>query len=82
MDFEDYLQPEVGIIAAVTATLFSPRVRRLLRRGVVYSTAGVLMAGDAATSFARNIGRGAQRARETFSTSAKQTTAQETTSGG
>lgn len=81
MDFEEYLQPEVGVVAAVTAALFSPRIRRLLRRGIVYSTAGVLMVGDTATSFAKNIGRGAQRARETFKTNINQVPAQEAASG-
>jgi hypothetical protein len=64
MEFEDYLQPEVGIAAVVTATLFSPRARRFLRKGLVYGTAGVLIAGDAMSSFTRSIGQGAQRARE------------------
>ena len=62
MDLEDFLEPEIAIVAAVTATVFSPRVRNFLRRGAVYGLAGALIAGDAATSFARNIGQGFQQA--------------------
>jgi len=58
MEFEDYLEPEIAVTAAVTAALFSPRGRQIIRRGVVYSIAGVMIAGDAITSFARNIGHG------------------------
>ena len=60
MDLEDFLQPEVGVAVAITAALFSPRARRIIRRGLTYGTAGVLIAGDALTSFARNIGQGVQ----------------------
>jgi len=62
MEFDDFLQPEVAVTAAVAAVVFSPPARRLLRRGVVYGLAGGLMAGDAITSFARSIGRGVQEA--------------------
>ena len=58
MELEDYLEPEIAVTAAITAALFSPRGRQILRRGVVYSIAGVMIAGDAITSFARNIGQG------------------------
>jgi hypothetical protein len=67
MDFDDFVQPEVGIAALVTAAIFSPGARRFLRRGLVYGTAGVLIAGDAITSFTRGIGQGARRAREAVS---------------
>ncbi len=62
MDLEDFLEPEIAVVAAVTATVFSPRVRNFLRRGVVYGVTGALIAGDAVTSFARNIGHGFQQA--------------------
>ena len=62
MAFEDYLEPEVGIAVAVTAAVASPRVRNVLRRGAVYGLAGVLMAGDAVTSLARGVQRGARNA--------------------
>ena len=47
---------------AVTAAVFSPRVRQVLHRGAVHGLAGVLIAGDAVTSFARGVGRGLQEA--------------------
>lgn len=62
MNPEDFLEPEIAITAAVVAAVFSPRVRNLLRRGAIYGLAGVLVAGDAVTSFARNIGQGFQAA--------------------
>lgn len=62
MDLEDFLEPEIAVVAAVTATVFSPRVRHFLRRGAVYGLAGALIAGDAVTSFARSIGHGFQEA--------------------
>lgn len=58
MDLEDYLEPEIAVTAVVTAALFSPRGRQILRRGAVYSIAGVMIAGDAIASFARSIGQG------------------------
>jgi len=61
MDVEDFLEPEVGIAAAVVAAVASPQVRNVVRRGAVYGLAGVLMAGDAIVSFARGVGQGAQR---------------------
>ena len=62
MDFDDYVQPEIAVTAVVAAAVFSPRTRRLLRRGVVYGLGGALMAGDAVTSFSRSIGRGLKEA--------------------
>ncbi len=58
MDPEDFVSPEVGITAAVVATIASPQIRRVVRRGAVFGVAGVLMAGDALTSFARGFGQG------------------------
>jgi hypothetical protein len=58
MELEDYLEPEIAVTAAVTAALFSPRGRQILRQGAVYSIAGVMTAGDAIASFARSIGQG------------------------
>ncbi len=62
MDVEDFIDPEVAAAAAVTAALFSKRVRGVLRQGAVYGVAGTLIAGDAITSFARGLGQGVQRA--------------------
>jgi hypothetical protein len=64
MDFEDFLEPEVGIAAVVVAAIASPGARKLIRRGLVYGTAGALIAGDAVTSFARRVGQGARQATE------------------
>jgi hypothetical protein len=74
MDVEDFLEPEIAITATVAAALFSPRGRSWLRRGLVYGTAGVLMASDAVTSFARSIGRGAQQAGATIADGTSQLT--------
>ena len=59
---EDYLEPEVAVTAVVAAAVFSPKARSWVRRGLVYGTAGVLIAGDALTSLARNLGQGVQQA--------------------
>jgi hypothetical protein len=58
MELEDYLEPEIAVTAAVTAALFSQRGRQILRRGAVYSIAGVMTVGDAIASFARSVGQG------------------------
>ncbi len=73
MALEDFLDPEVAVTAAVTAAIFSPRARKLIRRGLVYGTAGVLIAGDAITSFARSVGQGIQEAGASDSTAAQNT---------
>ena len=62
MDLDDYAQPEIAVTAAVVAAVFSPPIRRLVRRGVVYGLGGALIAGDAVTSFSRSIGRGLKEA--------------------
>jgi hypothetical protein len=48
------------VAVAVTAAILSPGVRGLLRKGAVQGLAGVLIAGDALSSFARGVGRGLQ----------------------
>jgi hypothetical protein len=50
MALEDYLEPEIALTAVVTAAIFSPTARNWIRRGLVYATAGLLIAGDALTS--------------------------------
>ena len=62
MALEDFTDPEVAIVAAVAAAVFSPRVRGWLRRGAVYGMAGVLVAGDAISSVARGVGQSVQQA--------------------
>ncbi len=61
MALEDSLEPEIAVTAAVVATASSPKVCGWIRRGLVYGTAGVWIAGDAATSVARNVGQGIQQ---------------------
>ena len=65
MALEDYLESEVVVAVAATAAIMSPRARKLLRRGAVYGLAGVLMAGDAVSSAARNVAPGVQHAATT-----------------
>jgi hypothetical protein len=60
MALEDYLEPEVGVAAAVAAIVFSPTGRKWLRKGAVCGLAGVFAAGDAISSAAQNVGRGIQ----------------------
>jgi hypothetical protein len=62
MEPEDFLEPEIAITAGVVAAICSPRVRQFLRKGLVYGAAGVLVASDAITSFAKNVGEGAKHA--------------------
>ena len=62
MALEDYLESEVVVAVAATAALFSPRARKVLRRGAVYGIAGALMAGDAVSSAVRNAAPGVQQA--------------------
>ncbi len=62
MALEDYMEPEVGVAVALTAAIASPGVRNVLRRGAVYGLAGILMAGDAASTLAQGVKRGVQQA--------------------
>ncbi len=64
MELDDFLEPEIAVTAVVAAAVFSPGARKILRRGLVYSTAGVLIASDAITSFTRRITGGAGQADE------------------
>ena len=57
MAVEDFLDGEVALAIAATAALSSARVRKVLRRGVVYGLAGVLLAGDALAATARDGGQ-------------------------
>jgi hypothetical protein len=62
MALDDFLEPEVGVAVAVTAALASPPVRKVLRRGLVYGLAGLLMAGDKLSATAREVAHSAQQA--------------------
>lgn len=52
---EEYVEPEIGFAALVVVALFSPRVRRGLRWGLVQSLAGLLAAGDNIMALARQF---------------------------
>ena len=65
MAVEDFLEPEVVVAVVVTSAIASPKVRAVLRRGAVHGLAGVLMAGDAVSSVARGMRRGAGQAAAT-----------------
>jgi hypothetical protein len=82
MALEDFADPEVAIAAAVTAAVFSPKVRGLLRRGAVYGMAGVLVAGDAVSSVARDIGSTVQRVGVTRQNGTERKSADQTGSSG
>ncbi len=62
MAVEDFLESEVAVAVAVTAAVLSPRVRGVLRRGLVYGVAGVLKAGDALSLAVQNAAAAAQPA--------------------
>ena|SRR5437588_12522953 len=76
MALEDFTDPEVAIVAAVAAAVFSPKVRGWVRRGAVYGMAGILVAGDAISSVARGVGNSVQQAGATAANSAQNTMAQ------
>ena len=59
-EVEAYLEPEVGILVAATATLLSPQVRRVVRRGAIYGLTGLLAAGEVAVAVARRLGPGSK----------------------
>ncbi len=61
MSLDDLLEPEVLIVAGVTAAVVSPPVRKVLHKGAVLGLAGLLIAGDKIAAAARGIGQGAQR---------------------
>ncbi len=61
MEFEDFLEPEVAVAAAVVAVIASPQARKIARKGAVYGLAGALMVGDAVGAFARGLRGDPQR---------------------
>ncbi len=73
MAVEDFLESEVAVAVAATAAIFSPPVRKVLRRGAVYGLAGLLIARDAMVSFGRGVGSGVQQATTKVTASAQQT---------
>lgn len=61
MALDDYLEPEVAVAVAVTAAVASPSVRKVLRRGLVYGLAGLLVAKDKAVTMAQSVAEGARQ---------------------
>jgi len=82
MALDDYVEPEVAIVVAAAAAIFSPRVRGVLRKGAVYGLSGVLVVGDAVGSFARGVGRDAQQATSTAADTAGDAMAATTDAAG
>jgi len=62
MAIDDVVAPEMAIAVGATALVFSPPVRRLLRRGAVYALVGGLLARDAVVALGRGMSSGAQQA--------------------
>jgi hypothetical protein len=62
MALDDYLETEVVVAAAVTAAVCSPPVRKVLRRGLVYGLAGLLIARDKVAQAAQSVAQSAQQA--------------------
>jgi hypothetical protein len=66
VDLEDFAEPEVaiaiGVTAAVAAAAASPTVRRVMRTGVVYGLAGLLVAKDKVTGLASRAASNARQA--------------------
>jgi hypothetical protein len=54
---EDFFESEVAVAVAVTAAVFSPRVRGVLRQGLVYGVAGATVAANSVTGATRTVGR-------------------------
>jgi hypothetical protein len=74
MAVDDYLEPEVAVAVAVTAAVVSPPVRRVLRRGLVYGLAGLLIARDKIAGAAHEV---TQKARQVVAAPANGTPAGE-----
>lgn len=81
MAVEDFLESEVAVAVAVTAAVLSPRVRGVLRRGLVYGVAGVLKASDALSSAVQSAATAAQQAANSAATTGTPTPGQSTMAG-
>jgi hypothetical protein len=55
---DDVFSTESALVAAVTATVLSPKTRETMRKGAVYGLAGVMKAGDVVAGAARGAVRG------------------------
>jgi hypothetical protein len=74
MALDDFMETEVAVAAAATAAIFSPRVRGVLRRGVVLGLAGALMARDTLATFTHGVARGAQQTAASTARAAQEAT--------
>ncbi len=72
MGAKDFVDSEVAVAVAVTAAIFSPRARKILRRGVVYGVAGVLKAGDALSAAVHSAALAAQEAPDAAGTTGRE----------
>ena len=77
MEPEDFLTPEVGVTAVVVGALCSPRVRQVLRKGLVYGLAGILEVGELAKGVARGLGKEVQQVGASAVATAKEAAARE-----
>jgi hypothetical protein len=66
MALDDFMEPEVAVAVAVTAAVASPTARNVIRRGLVYGLASLLVARDKIVSFAHSVKEeGSQQAGKT-----------------
>jgi hypothetical protein len=65
-DLQDYLEPEVAIVAALVAALLTPQARSLVRRGAVYGMSGLLAASDAIGGLVRGVQQSVQPTAPSF----------------
>jgi hypothetical protein len=54
---DDFFESEVAVAVAATAAVFSPRVRGVLRQGLVYGVAGATVAARTVGGATRTVGR-------------------------
>jgi hypothetical protein len=73
MALDDFVEPEVAVAVAVTAAVASPSVRKVLRRGVVYGLAGLMIARDKVAAVASGVAQGARQAVAEAEQEAKET---------
>jgi hypothetical protein len=73
MALDDFLEPEVGVAVLVTAAVASPRARKVMRTGLVYGLAGLLMAGEKIKGVATGVAEKARQAGQAVAAHARET---------
>ena len=73
MDADDFLEPEVAVAVAVTAAVCSPPVRKVLRTGLVYGLAGLIIARDKVSNAAAVVKKNVQQAAQSDGNAAPET---------